>query len=85
MIQNKKLLQNKIKCHIYLQKLIKQEIIIKKLEKMKRIKIFYSEYIYELENEINNFMREHIVINVSLSTDVVGYDANYICLVLYEV
>ena len=48
---------------------------------MNRVKIFIRGYLTELEDDINEFIKEKDVVNVSITKD----NFNYIAIVLYRV
>ncbi len=50
---------------------------------MTKVKLFREEGSYALETEVNNFIRDKRVINISYSTNTVGYSIYHYCCVLY--
>ena len=52
-------------------------------ELMTKVKFFREEYQGELEREVNNFIRNKRVINISYSTNSVGYSIYHYCCVTY--
>ena len=51
---------------------------------MYRVETFYEEYRTDLENKINAFIKNRKVVNVSYSTQKVGYSVHHFALVCYE-
>ena len=51
---------------------------------MYRVETFYEEYRTVLENKINAFIKNKKVVNVSYSTQKVGYSVHHFALVCYE-
>ena len=51
---------------------------------MTKVKFFHSPNIYELEKEVNDFILDKDVVNVSYSPNTVGYSTWYYCCVLYR-
>ena len=52
---------------------------------MKQVKFFRNEYQYQLESEVNDFIKNKNVISVSYSTNTVGYSVEHFCCVVYSV
>lgn len=50
---------------------------------MTKVKFFREECQDELEREVNNFIRNKRVINISYSTNSVGYSIYHYCCVTY--
>lgn len=50
---------------------------------MTKAKFFSAEGRYALETEVNKFIRDKRVINISYSTNTVGYGVDHFCCVLY--
>lgn len=52
---------------------------------MNKIKIFQQESYYRrLENTVNEFAKNHKILNTSICTEKHGYDVYYTIVVLYE-
>ena len=51
---------------------------------MNKIKTFYGSSLYSLENDINEFARDHKIINTNICTEKHGYNVSYTIVVLYE-
>ena len=52
---------------------------------MNKIKIFQQEsYYHRLEDTVNEFAKEHKILNTSICTEKHGYDVYYTIVVLYE-
>lgn len=52
---------------------------------MNKVKIFdYYEHIYELEKDINSFISQRKIVNVSLTCEKAGSCFYYFAIVLYE-
>lgn len=51
---------------------------------MKKIEFFCSIERFNLEREVNNFMKNKNVISVSYSTEMVGYNVKHFVCVFYE-
>ena len=52
---------------------------------MTKVKFFSEQGSYALETKVNNFIRDKRVINISYSTNTVGYGIDHYCCVLYEI
>lgn len=52
---------------------------------MNKVKIFHEEYYFNLEQKINEFAREHNILNASIATEKHGYSVYYNVIVVYEV
>lgn len=52
---------------------------------MYKVEIFAEEYRTNLENKINAFIKNKKVVNVSYSTQMVGYSVHHYALVCYEI
>ena len=52
---------------------------------MYRVETFYEEYRSDLERKINEFIKNKNVVNVSYSTQMVGYSVHHYALVCYEI
>ena len=50
---------------------------------MTKVKFFREEYQQDLAKEINDFIRNKKIINISYSTNTVGYSVYHYCCVLY--
>lgn len=50
---------------------------------MTKIKLFSSECPAELQQEVNNFLKGKFLVNVSYSTNIVGYSIIHYCCVTY--
>jgi hypothetical protein len=51
---------------------------------MTKVKFFRAEGQYDLTTEVNNFICNKNVINISYSTNTVGYSIYHYCCVLYN-
>ncbi len=51
---------------------------------MTKTKFFKSEYIWELEGEVNMFIQDKDIINISYSVAECGYGYIHCCCVLYK-
>lgn len=52
---------------------------------MYKVESFAEEYRTNLENKINAFIKNKKVVNVSYSTQMVGYSVHHYALVCYEI
>lgn len=52
---------------------------------MNRVTIMYADSSYDLEDKINCFAESHKILNVSISTCLVGYTIQYTAAIVYEV
>lgn len=50
---------------------------------MAKVRFFRNESQYDLEKAVNDFIRDKNVVNVSYSTNTVGYSIYHYCCVLY--
>ena len=51
---------------------------------MTKVKFFREEGQYDLAREVNEFIRNKNVINISYTTNTVGYSVYHYCCVLYN-
>ena len=51
---------------------------------IKQVKIFKNNSLSDLEEEVNAFAKEHIVVTANISVAVVGYHSKYVAMVVYE-
>lgn len=50
-----------------------------------RVEIMRSENRFDLQQDINTFIRDKKVINISLAIGKAGYDCFYVATILYEI
>lgn len=51
---------------------------------IKQVKIFKNNSLSDLEEEVNAFAKEHIVVTANISSAVIGYTIYYVAMVVYE-